>query len=857
MREALVSPTVFNRRVIALSFWVSLPGVAIVIGFLHTFLRLTADEWSWFFALTAGYGALVTFPMAGMQSRILRPIGVYLKQRAEAEASEDERRAAFSAIMALPMKLALVGGVGWIVPCLLVSILMKFRFDQFGWYDAATLVLAGVAAGFTAGSFMLFMVKREIEEVRSALATEIDDPSVRRDLVRPVSLRAKMIGCVLGLTTIPMVFSVSMSLVTASDALEEFTIRWQHGVLEAVIARIDRQGLPSALRAVLGEDSSLAAPLGVVFLDFETDSSGTGTGLEPPVLLHIKQQRERGIDRGHSATLPSETVFAWRALADGRTLLASTPRSALQLDGTQVWQAFGVLVVVAIAVGAILAWLLSSDASHAIDWLRTNAERMASGDLRLGRVLESEDELGELSRSFEKMAKSIRDTISQVSSAADRVEANAGEIALVSESVAAVTVDQVSGIRQVSASMEAINRQVRGIADSSQALNSSVEESSSSILELGASGHDLNDTAGTLTAKVDEVSTSIEQMGRSVRQVAASTQSLVEASLQTSSSMDEMASSLREVDATADEAARLSREVVASAEIGQARVRQTIEGMDAIRVATETAEEVIRNLGGRTKEIGAIVDVIDDVADETSLLALNAAIIAAQAGEHGKPFSVVAEEIKDLADRVLSSTKEIGSLIRAVQEEGANAIGAIEHGTRSVASGVDLSAEAGLSLEEITRASRDSGQRIQGIVFAVREQVEAASRVVELMERVRGGSEQILNAATEQERGNSVVDGSAATMRDVARQVRATTEEQARGSGRIRGSVEGIRESVERINDALQEQAAACRSAVEFLEEVETRTASNEESARRMDEATKGLQRQSAALRGQVNQFRL
>ena len=441
--------------------------------------------------------------------------------------------------------------------------------------------------------------------------------------------------------------------------------------------------------------------------------------------------------------------------------------------------------------------------SRATEALRGEAERLSSGDLRRGEVYESEDELGELSRSFEAMASSLRATVGRVSEAADRVEATAGEMAGVSEAVSSVTADQVRGIQQTTTSMEAINRQVRGIADSSQTLNVSVEESSSSILELGAAGDELNETASVLSGKVNEVSSSIEQMVRSVKQVLENTEALSEAAVETSASMEEMAMSMREVDVSAEETARLSNQVVASAESGQTKMVQTIEGMEAIREATETAERVIRNLGSRTREIGAIVDVIDDVADETNLLALNAAIIAAQAGEQGKAFSVVADEIKELADRVLASTKEIGGLIRAVQEEGSNAIGAIEKGAASVASGVDLSAEAGESLEEITRASRQSGTRIAGIVSAVREQAKAASHVVELMERVRGGVEQIRAAAAEQDRGNEVVHSSSVAMREVAQQVRGTTEEQARGSGRIRESVEGVREAVETINRAL------------------------------------------------------
>jgi methyl-accepting chemotaxis protein len=321
--------------------------------------------------------------------------------------------------------------------------------------------------------------------------------------------------------------------------------------------------------------------------------------------------------------------------------------------------------------------------------------------------------------------------------------------------------------------------------------------------------------------------------------------------------MEEMASSLREVEVSVEEASRLSRSAVDRAEIGREKVRETIVGMDEIRDATETAESVIRDLHGRTVEIGAIVDVIDDVADETNLLALNAAIIAAQSGEQGRAFSVVADEIKDLAERVLVSTKEIGGLIRNVQEESRKATDAIERGSRLVASGVDLSAEAGMALEEITSASQESGDRIGGIVSALREQAKGAGHVVDLMERVRGGVQEIRRAAAEQDRGNVVVYEGSVTMREVALQVRGTTEEQSRGSVRIRESAEGVRHAVEQINSALQEQSQACAAAVRCLEQVRGQGETHEEATRQVEGVAAELLTQAEAVRAEVRRFRI
>ena len=159
-----------------------------------------------------------------------------------------------------------------------------------------------------------------------------------------------------------------------------------------------------------------------------------------------------------------------------------------------------------------------------------------------------------------------------------------------------------------------------------------------------------------------------------------------------------------------------------------------------------------------------------------------------------------------------------------------------------------------LAVVEDVKPHASSGE---SVTSKIRFMSAAASHVVELMQRVGGGVEQIRGAAAEQEAGNQVVYRSATTMREVAHQVRSTTEEQARGSGRIRESVEEVRDAVEQINNALQEQSAACRTVVDFLEEVYSRTRSNTESASRMDDATKGLLRQSTELRRDLGRFQV
>jgi methyl-accepting chemotaxis protein len=750
----------------------------------------------------------------------------------------------------------------FVVPSLLSVLGMWILFEDFRGYSALLMIVASGSGALLAQIVQGFLLKRWLAPLRGHLALAIEDPARREQLIEFIPLVTKLQVVIVASTLVPVIFAIFMAQTRSSDSVEELVSGLQASRLEEALATYEHGGL-GELEELRAERSTWGFPAELLVVDLETGRVvlGAREALRASELAWMRESvnttGEHGADRGDGADLHSANVFSWASLGEGEhVVVVSSDWNALTGNRSDFPLAFGLLLLATAALALGLAWLLAEDVGASTRQLKDGAERVASGDLRRLRVVESEDELGLLGHAVERMTTALRGTLGEVAQAADGVESTAREISDVANGVSASAMDQGREVKQAAGAMEELRGQVSGVARSSSELNLLVEEASSSILEVGASGEQLAQTAGVLSGRVDEVSASVEQAVHSVKEVGRHTDTLSDAASETSSSMEEMASAMRLVDSNAAQTAELSEQAVSAAESGREKVRETIEGMESIRGATESAQNVIVSLGERTQEIGAILDVIDDVADETNLLALNAAIIAAQAGEHGRAFSVVADEIKELADRVLASTKEIGALIHSVQNESENAIGAIRKGTASVATGMERSREAGASLDEITRISRGSGTRIREIVQSVKEQTKAAGHVVELMDRVTDGVDAIRRAASEQESGNQVVFRSTQSMGEVARQLHTTTEEQARGSARIRENIEGVRDAVEAIDSSLQSQSASCAEVAGFLEEVSSRSMANDTSARLMTESTQTLTAQAQNLRDSVDKFR-
>ena len=370
---------------------------------------------------------------------------------------------------------------------------------------------------------------------------------------------------------------------------------------------------------------------------------------------------------------------------------------------------------------------------------------------------------------------------------------------------------QLGAIEETAASLHQMTASLKQIAHSVETLASAAEESSSSILEMAAANDEVAENMINLAGSVQESATSIEEMTFSIKEVAKNVEALSSTAEETSSSMNEMDISIRQVENNANETARLSEEVSRAAGLGAQAIGSTIDGINKIKDSSEDTVAIIQNLGNKSGEIGKILEVIDDVAEQTNLLALNAAIIAAQAGEHGKGFAVVADEIKDLAERSATSDQaRIADLIKSVQKESENAIGAVNRGARSVEDGVKVSHQAEDALKRILESADRATQMVREIARATVEQARGSKQVTDAIHSIAETVQQIASATSEQAKGSEAIIRSAEKMRAITKHVERSSQEQTRGSGADHpGSIESISEMVSQLDSLAQRKPAA------------------------------------------------
>jgi methyl-accepting chemotaxis protein len=625
------------------------------------------------------------------------------------------------------------------------------------------------------------------------------------------------------------------------------------GLNSAVALTFDDQDAATETLAALSAVEAVAAAViyderGQVFAVY-AEESNSGVSFKPPRMLPPSQKFG-----GSHLDLFDEIESAGRSV--GTIFLRwNTHELAVRAQ----WYAvivFGLLAA-SLAVAAAISARLHRHVAQPLADLAEGAGAIASGDLSTQVRISNSDEIGSLAQSFNEMSNGLRSVVSEVRRSTAEVS---GVSNLLGEAASEISQeagrqqnaigDAASSIEQLVASIREVNSSVENLAENGRRTSSSAIEMDSSISEIASN-------MGHLGESIDQTAASVQQVTINTSQAAKAVEDLKTATDGTLEYLEQLKVSVGEVKANAEQSDELSEDSSREAARGLTAMDETREAMGEIAASFGHLEGSVSRLNEKSQAIEEIIEVINGVAEQTSQLSLNASIIAAQAGEHGKPFAVVAAAVSNVSDRTRKSTHEIADLIRAVQAEIASAVEAVEGGSKKVEQGVQRSNLSGSILGRILEKSKNTSERVREIAGAAQRQSNDLERVNLAIDEVKGIVEQIHHAMRDQQNATSEIGDAIGTIRALGESVHKSTQKQRNGSHLISDAMVSVTEMIDEIASATNSQA---RSSVTIQEVLEVFRETAAESILRSDEMSQmvsTLSERSQKLEREMGRFKI
>lgn len=449
----------------------------------------------------------------------------------------------------------------------------------------------------------------------------------------------------------------------------------------------------------------------------------------------------------------------------------------------------GIMLVLGLIGAAAIAEKLTSPMRRTLEFLRN----IATGDLTKRLDLDRRDEIGELVAGVNKMADNVREILVRVHASAMQVAASAEEISANTAQMTRGAAQQAAAADDTSSSMEEIAAQMQSVSRSAENLAATVEQTTRSIHTMFGSIRGVAEGAGVLSSSVQETAATVEQMTSSIRRIAKNTEVVND----------------------------VSRKAALQAAEGGTALADTIERIRSTASKMLQSSEVIGRLGQKSQEISKIVNVIEDIADQTNLLALNAAIEAARAGEAGRGFAVVADEVRKLAERSVLATKEISDVIDAVRTETESVIELTRTNINETRESAAMVERTGAMLARIIADAERASTLITEVNEATQEHSSAAEEILETVAKMNVITRQVADSAQEQARSSQGMLQAVETMNRMTQSVADATGEQKAGGEVVVRAMENISGISRQNQQALEQMAGATQNLAQQAEELE------------------------------------
>jgi len=452
-----------------------------------------------------------------------------------------------------------------------------------------------------------------------------------------------------------------------------------------------------------------------------------------------------------------------------------------------------------------LAWFVTrATVSRPLASLVKTSEALAEGDVNQEIKVKANDEVGDLAAAYSRVIEYMKEMAEATGKVAD------GDLTIEAKPRSERDVLGHAHARLIARQRELIGKTAAAaanVAEASKQLTRASEQTAQATQQITATVQSVARGAGEQSSSLQQTAQSMEQLTAAIHQIASGAQVQSKGVEEVSSIVKEVSVAIAEVSANAEAGTESWGVTATSAAEGARKTHETVEGMVKIKRAMDLVSMKVSDLGGRSQEIGKIVATIDDIAAQTNLLALNAAIEAARAGEQGRGFAVVADEVRKLAERSSMATKEIATLVGGIQASLRDAVSAMQQGSKDVETGYMLAADAGTSLDAILERSQSVGKQVERISIAAKQLHTFSSEMVAAIDRINRVVEQNAAATEQMTENSSSVSTSVTNSATIAEDNSAAAQE--------------VSASVEEMSAQVEETLAAAQSLTDMSDEME------------------------------------